>query len=453
MMLSPGTRHVFVHRERGSVLIIVIWVCFGLVALVLYFAQSMSAELRAADNRAVGLAAQAAVEGGARYVTRVLTDFAANGEPPLDTDYVAEALPVGEAYVWLLGRDPDIEPTDLPVWGIVDEASKLNLNTATRGMLEALPGMTAELAGAILDWRDANAEVGENGAEDETYARLDPARRAKNGAFETVDELRLVYGATLDVLFGEDPNRNGTLDDNEDDLEVSAPLDDGNGLLFPGVIEYVTVYSVQPNTRSDGSRRLNVARDATRPRLLRLLQDKFGDTRADEIMTALAAGPDPLSVAEFMVRGQLTAAEFAQIRTDISASDSATVKGLVNVNTASEAVLACVPGIGTTHASSLVSYRLAHPDVLDSLAWLTVVLDPAAIAQAGPYITDQSFQFSADIAAAGRFGRGYARVKFIFDLSKGGPRIVYRQDLAGSGWALGRDVRESFKNSPEVFSP
>ncbi|MBP8255900.1 MAG: hypothetical protein KAX37_01155, partial [Opitutaceae bacterium] len=58
-------------RERGSVLIIVLWVCFGLAALVLYFAQSTSAELRSSDNRAVTISAEAAVDGGARYVQYV----------------------------------------------------------------------------------------------------------------------------------------------------------------------------------------------------------------------------------------------------------------------------------------------------------------------------------------------------------------------------------------------
>ncbi len=33
--------------------------------------------------------------------------------------------------------------------------------------------------------------------------------------FETVDELRLLYGADMDTLLGEDANRNGILDPSE----------------------------------------------------------------------------------------------------------------------------------------------------------------------------------------------------------------------------------------------
>ena len=57
--------------------------------------------------------------------------------------------------------------------------------------------------------------------------------------------------------------------------------------------------------------------------------------------------------------------------------------------------------------------------------------------------TTHSYQFSADIAAVGPFGRGYRRMKFIFDVSDGSPKILYRQDLSRLGWALGDKARET----------
>jgi len=117
--------------------------------------------------------------------------------------------------------------------------------------------------------------------------------------------------------------------------------------------------------------------------------------------------------------------------------------GLVNVNTASVAVLGCLPGIGAENANTLVAFRQAHPEALTSFAWLTQVLPPAAIRQAGRFITDQSYQFSADIAAVGSNGRGYCREKVVFDTSTGKPRIVYRQDLTSFGWALGVTARRT----------
>ena len=41
----------------------------------------------------------------------------------------------------------------------------------------------------------------------------------------------------------------------------------------------------------------------------------------------------------------------------------------------------------------------------------------------------------------GHHGRGYQRVRFVFDTSEGWPIILRREDLTHLGWALGRDVR------------
>jgi hypothetical protein len=61
----------------------------------------------------------------------------------------------------------------------------------------------------------------------------------------------------------------------------------------------------------------------------------------------------------------------------------------------------------------------------------------------GDYLTTHSYQITADIAAVGAFGRGYRRVRFVFDLSNGTPIILYRQDLSRLGWALGGKARQT----------
>ena len=431
--------------NRGSVLIIVIWICLGLVALTVYFANSMTVELRAADNGSSDVAARQAVAGGTRYASYILSQFATNGALLRPEDYKAEELPVGDATFWFIGRDNEQRPTNDVVFGLVDEGSKINLNTAPRSMLEMLPGMTPEVADAIVRWRLRNQTDGG----DSVYARLDPPRLHKAGQFESIDEVRLVNGVTLEVLFGEDVNRNGALDDNENDGEQSAPRDNSDGLIQPGILEYVTVYSAEPNTRANGARRINITTQQERQqRLQPLLQQRFGGPRAAQIISRL--GNDQIrSVAEFMVRSGLNAEDFALIRGDISAANGATVRGLINVNTASETVLACIPGIGPENASALVAFRLTHPDLLTNFHWLTQVLNAGAIVRAGPYITDRSYQYSADVAAVGRVGRGYCREKTVFDMTRGTPRIVYHQDLTAYGWALGATVRQALRAARE----
>ena len=85
---------------------------------------------------------------------------------------------------------------------------------------------------------------------------------------------------------------------------------------------------------------------------------------------------------------------------------------------------------------------------MTSVAWLVDALGPTSPAimalERGDYITTQSYQFTADIAALGPYGRGYRRTRFVFDISEGTPKILYRQDLSSLGWALGKKVRETW---------
>ena len=273
--------------QRGSVLIIVLWVAFGLVTLALYFANSMSFELRVSDNRVAALEANQAIAGALRYASNLLATASDEpGLPPDELSYESDAISIGDATVWFIGRDSRQTLVDEPWFGLVDEAAKLNLNTATAEMLELLPGMTAEFAAAIVDWRDTDSEASTSGAEDETYLRLNPAYRCKNAAFESVEELRLVYGADLRFLYGEDTNLNGVLDPNENDGDVTPPDDDRDGQLDGGLLEYVTVHSADGGLRSDGSARLNV-NHTNQQELATLLQVSLGTDRANAILHKL----------------------------------------------------------------------------------------------------------------------------------------------------------------------
>lgn len=421
-------------------LIIVLWIAFGLVALTLYFAHSMNQELRASDNRTAAIESNQAIDGAARYLSNILATVAYPGEMPGLSDFAGEAVPVGEARFWLIGRttnDWEINLTK-PAFGLVDEASKINLNAPwlTADMIQYLPGMSLQIAAAIMDWRDANSTVSDNGAEDETYSRLTQSYKTKNAPFESVEELRLVAGMTAEILYGEDANLNGVLDANENDGDDSAPYDNRDGRLDPGLMEYFTIYSREPATGTN----INI-----QPQVRALLESAFSQSRATEIRRQLfpAGPPRPMtSVLEFYLRGGFTEDEFALIAKDVTATTNSFSEGLVNVNTASQVVLECIPGIGTDHAAQLISYREANPSKLASVAWVADAMgnDTNAVA-AGPYITTHSYQYTADIAAVGHHNRGYQRVKYVFDTGEGTPIIVRRQDLTHLGWALGKDTR------------
>lgn len=427
-------------EERGSVLIIVLWVAFGLIALTLYFAHAMSFEMRASDNRAAAIEADQAIAGAARYVSNVLATVREPATLPDIVNYRSDEVPIGHATFWVIGRSQRNVAVDQVSFGLVDEASKLNLNAPwlTVDLLMNLPRMTAELAGSILDWRDADSNVTEGGgAETETYQRLNPSYRCKDGPFESVEELRLVNGAYLDLIYGEDANLNGALDPNENDSDASAPADNRDGRLDAGFFDYFTTYTRQAALDQYGSNRVNVTglnNQATRQQLLATLTTA-GIGSAQEIVGRVQSAT---SVLHFYILSQMSEEEFMEIEPSLTTTN----EGLVNVNTASEAVLSCIPGIGLENAPTLVSYRLSNPDRRNTVAWVRDALDQAIAIQAGRYLTGRTYQFSADIAAVGRHGRGYRRVKYIFDTSEGPPMIRFRQDLTHLGWALGKQAKQ-----------
>jgi DNA uptake protein ComE-like DNA-binding protein len=429
----PGT-------QQGSVLIVTLWASIGLVSVALLFGHSMLMTYRGADNDLAGRQAEQAIDGAVRYAETLFVSPETPGAFPDITSYVAEAMPVGEATAWFLGRPADSANGTTREFGLVDEASKLNLNTATADMLRFLPGMTDELADAIVDWRDADDDVTGNGAESSTYLAQQPSYNCKNAPFESIEELAWVHGATRLILYGEDANMNGVLDPNEDDGTQSLPEDNADGKLDPGILEYVTVFSREPNKRQDGTARVNVSQMNNDVRTL--LTDNFGDARAAEIMIRIGPSQTLRSPLEFYVRSGMTVDEFAKISDAITTRPGDFVPGLVNINTASETVLACIPGIGTEKAGTVLATRLSRSQQDTSIAWIVDILGEDGATQAGPYITGQSWQCSVDVAAVGRHGRGYRRARVVIDTTGEIPKIIYRRDLSSLGWALGSEVRQ-----------
>lgn len=401
-------------------LIIVLWATLGIVAVTLLFADTTRLEYQAADNALAGLQAEQAIAGTRHYLAWVLENIAEPGRMPDIEEYQASGIEVGEGLAWLIGRGSD-DRARSPVFSLVDECSKLNLNTATQEMLETLPRMTPDFAAAIIDWRDADSDPTPGGAESETYLLRDPRYPCKNSPFETVEELHLVQGATWDILYGEDINGNGVLDSNEDDGDLTSPDDNRNGQLDFGILEYLTVYSREPNQSEGAAARRNVNEDS-------------GPGRPNARYA---------SMLEYYIRSGMAPDEFMEVEDTITVSDEPFLEGLVNVNTASEQVLSTIPGIGAEYAQSLVAHREGLTDALQSIIWVLDVLDEESAIQAGPYITDRSHQYSADIAAVGRQGRGFRREMVVFDTSSGEAKILYRRNRADLGWPLTAAVRET----------
>jgi type II secretory pathway component PulK len=454
MKLTKSQLRCEARRECASVLIIVLWVCIGLVSIALYFANTMTYELRASDNRVSGVMADQAIEGAARYVGLALQNYATNGAVPDNTQFKCEAVSVGDAKFWLIGRDPNEGNSTEPYFGLVDEGGKLNLNNVSTNVFQYLPNVTSDFAEAIMDWR------GTNGVVSLDYTSLGYA--PKYAPFETVDELRLVYGATVEMLAGEDLNRNGVLDANEKDVN-------SNGELDPGLFEDVTVYTREPNFHADGSSLTNInSATMTRDQLRSLFQNAGTSSATDmanKFYRYIHPNQQNPSQGVININGELDLAlqlnkigissdDFARIANNLTTKTNTYFHNRVNVNTARyEVLVAMLMGANIDESSTesaaqtLISYRQQNPNNLGSIAWVIDALGNQSTTlktmATKDWWTTHSYQFAADIAAVGPFGRGYRRVKFIFDVSDGSPKILYRQDLSRLGWALGEKARET----------
>jgi type II secretory pathway component PulK len=424
-------------RTDGTILIVTIWVVLVLAGLALVFARSMRVAAIVAANHVASLEAECIATGAAEYAMAKLVENKEQESSVLMDSEPYEAMQVGQGYFWLLR--PNLQDDRELDFGVTDEAGKINLNSASEEMLLRLPGMTAELAASIIDWRDEDSEITPGGAEDEYYLLLPEPYNCKNGPLETVDEILLIKGASQELLSGEDTNLNSILDDHENDGDLSDPPDNRNSRLDAGFYDYVTVYSAETNLDSEGNQRININDARSRENLQSALVEIVKEDRALEIMNRVPTNPSFSNILDFYFTTGLKAEEFSQIVDRLTTSDEESFAGLVNVNTAPKAVLLCLPGLEESDVEALLSRRNSG-EGLDSIAWVADVLERNKTVAIGSYITTRSFQYSADIVSIAGKGRAYKRYKAVFDMSQPKPLVVYWKSMTHFGWPLNRHI-------------
>ncbi len=430
------------NPRSGTVLIVTLWVVLVLAGLALVFARSMRVAAAISANQIASLQAESIAAGALEYVVAKLSEQAQIQTQTTTTTAEAaelyEGQQVGEGYFWVLHSN--LESDQEMLYGLTDEAGKINLNTASEEMLLKLPGMTSELAASIIDWRDTDSDVTAGGAEDEYYLLQPTPYHCKNGPLETVQEILLIKGASEDLLYGEDTNLNGLLDPQENDGDESEPPDNADGKLDRGFYDYVTVYSTEANVDSSGNTRINIGDAAARSDLQTLLQENFKEDRALEIMNNLPASTTYNSILNLYYRSRMTFEEFSKIADRLTTSSQTTLPGLVNVNTAPKEVLMCLPGLEEKDVDDLLAYRSSWAEEPNSVAWVTQVLDQTKATGIGQYITVHSNQYSADILAVSGNGRAFKRYKAVLDTQQSPPRVIYWRELTHFGWPLDSEI-------------
>lgn len=302
----------------GIALLIALWLLTVLIILIAGLAALVQSHSAVARNFGDEVRARWAANAGVQRAMVTLQTLTA--EP-------ATAWSDGTDQLQLTSDDTDVLSDSHYSVIVTDEASKVNLNTATVEQLQLF--FPAEVADAIIDWRDTDSTPQPQGAEDDYYMGLPNPYHCKNAPFSTVGELMLVSGVTAELL--------------------QTPVTTGG----PPLQELLTVSSQDSNTTADGQSRLLLT-NATQQTLT--TPGLFTAQEATAVMQARRARAFT-SPADLLRVQSLTRARVAELYDRFTCSRETVRPGLININTAPAIVLAMLPGMDISQADAIVQYR------------------------------------------------------------------------------------------------
>lgn len=425
-------------EKKGLVLIAVLWVVVVLIVLVTVLGRKSRLDTKVCLARMEGLRCKWASRAGIEKAIGVLNEDARESDN-----------------LWDLWSDNDEDFNDVMLEKcrfsvrVIDEASKLNINTATKGQLLGLPDMVEEIADAIIDWRDSDDTPSEAGAEGGYYENLPYGYMARNGPFRTIRELLLIKDVSEELFYGEDTNFNDQLDYNERDGDESPPNDDGDSELDKGWIAYLTCYSYDSNKDASGNNKINI-NSANENQLVRSLGIKssqarwiveerpnngyqsIGDLINNNNPKTSTGGSSGNSDSSDDTE-PLDIQTFSQIADKITVNNGQNIPGKVNVNTASEIVLTALLGGGDRAeqlAENIVAYREGLLYGMESIAELLDVpsMDINSFKSIANFVTTRSNVFTVrSIATADRSGiRGTTlETEAVVDRSSSPCKVLY----------------------------
>jgi DNA uptake protein ComE-like DNA-binding protein len=331
-------------------------------------------------------------------------------------------------------------------YGLTDEASKLNINEASETMFSRLPGLKPAQAQALWDFLDVDNTPRPEGAEQEYYDLLATPYSVRNGPLASVDELLLVRGFTRALLYGEDANGNFILDPNEDDGTTRFPPDNSDGRLDPGLRALLTVASYDRNVDNDRVPRANIndpqatlftndLPDVVIQYLGLLRSNKVQLMHVADLLQAKGKFKDSKG-KEVEVESGVGKEELPKMLDRFTTTKDQKLPGLVNINTASAAVLQTLPGVELSAAEAIVAARHGlTPDKLRTPAWIFQedLVTAEVFKTLAPFITTRGWQFSFHVIGYGLPSGRFRVLEVAIDAAGEKPRVTYMRDITRLG--------------------
>ena len=390
-------QHQAKHNRRGVIFIATLFIIIILLSFTLVYTRQAQVYANASKIQHARNQADANVRAATQSIFAALTESVSEKSAKIPTvdQLPSQAITTPHGLYWIVKTSFDDPQNPTLLYGLSAENAKLNINTISSNNLHDCPEMEPEHADAILDWKDRNSDPLEIGAEIDYYQSLDTPYAPKNSNFEHIDELLLVKDITPSILYGEDTNKNATLDPNEDDAEQSLPIDNANGTLDLGYADIFTVYSKQ---------------------------------KAVTNRTIIVDGKQ------------------------IPAREISIKQGLINVLYAPPIVLQTI-GLSDDEIDTIITYRDqidTEEMTLEKFAKETEL--SSLTSKYKDILTTETYQFSADIVAISKNGKAFKRILLVIDAMPQdsqntiSPKIILYKDITHLGWPLDHAIRTQLQS-------
>jgi DNA uptake protein ComE-like DNA-binding protein len=444
------TRYLVCYKVREGfalIAVLVVVMLASMVAISLLFRMRAEdiASAAGAGSEQASAAAMSGIHEAAQIATRIQPGALEwRNSPELFKDRLFHDDGVDKWYFTIFSPgDPE---TELVRYGLTDEASKLDLNEASEAMLARVPGLKLSQAQGLWDFLDVDNTPRPEGAEQEYYDNLATPYTVRNGPLATIDELLLVRGFPKSLVYGEDANGNGTLDLNEDDGPTQFPPDNADGRLDLGLRASLTVSAYDRNVDNDGAPRGNILDPAARlytndlpvaiiNYISALRSNKVAIMHVAELLEATTKFKDA-SGKEVELASGVGKPELSIVLDRFTTTSDEKLSGLINVNTASAAVLQTLPGIEEGVADAIVAARRSlAAGKLKTSAWLFQedIVPPDVFKTLAPFITTRSWQYSFTVIGFGLPSGRYRVFEAVVDVGGGKPRVTYLRDVTRRG--------------------
>ena len=315
-----------VRCECGLSLISTLWLLTVLSVLATHFLYSIRLEQRAQANFADRIKLHYAAKAGFERAIVMLR----GDETPYDS--------LGEN--WAEGLEEQIgagSQRNVLTYRvkISDEGAKININTADRNMIEGLL--------TLMGYQAVEA------TEPPLVEAIEQGR-----PYRTVRDLARVQGMTPELLYGQqvagDPNAVG---DTSSDIGTDTT---GMQQNVPGLIDLLTVYSIDKNTDANGNVRVNI-NNADGQQVTQIQGNNNQPVFSQGEKDALVQQREFDSIGDLIDATAVTEQVFNNIRERISVESNDEEEDIVNINTADAGELQTLDGIDEGIAERIIDHR------------------------------------------------------------------------------------------------